>query len=126
MDRRIHVACIGGGQLGRMMALEAPQINVEMTFLDPNGAISPAAQVVGASNVTQGSLTDKANIQNLATNCDVLTVEIEHVGVEVLAELEKGWLRHRLATKIIGKVLTVGFSQPWNALTMLPCLIQSP
>jgi phosphoribosylaminoimidazole carboxylase len=90
MDRRIKVACIGGGQLGRMMALEAPRLNIEMRFLDPNGAPCPAGQVSG-SKITQGALTDKEAIQRLIgeEGCDVLTVEIEHVGVEALAELEK-------------------------------------
>ena len=101
MDRKIRVACIGGGQLGRMMALEAPRLNIEMTFLDPNGSACPAGQVVGPTAVTQGSLADAAAIRaliRLASNdddknsasacCDVLTVEIEHVGVQVLQELE--------------------------------------
>ena len=110
MDRKIRVACIGGGQLGRMMALEAPRLNIEMVFLDPNGPACPAGQVVGSLAVTQGALTDATAIRELIGlgrndnyddddnnnnnkdgnngRCDVLTVEIEHVGVEVLKDLE--------------------------------------
>jgi phosphoribosylaminoimidazole carboxylase len=104
MDRKIRVACIGGGQLGRMMALEAPRLNIEMVFLDPNGSACPAGQVVGSLAVTRGALTDAAAIRELIKlgsndnddekevgrngRCDVLTVEIEHVGVEVLQDLE--------------------------------------
>lgn len=99
----MRVACIGGGQLGRMMALEAPRLNIEMTFLDPNGSECPAGQVVGSAAVTRGALTDAAAIRaliglasndvdvdgnNITGRFDVLTVEIEHVGVQVLEELE--------------------------------------
>jgi phosphoribosylaminoimidazole carboxylase len=90
MDRKYKVACIGGGQLGRMMALEAPRLNMEMIFLDPLGPSCPAGQVVGmSSSVLQGDLLDPEAIRGLVQNgCDVLTVEIEHVGVDVLEELE--------------------------------------
>lgn len=85
----IKVACVGGGQLGRMMALEAPRLGIEMTFLDPLGTSSPSSQVVPHSRIIQGGLTDAAKLRELAKGCDVMTVEIEHVGVEVLEELEK-------------------------------------
>jgi phosphoribosylaminoimidazole carboxylase len=90
MDRKYKVACIGGGQLGRMMALEAPRLNMEMVFLDPLGPSCPAGQVVGTcSSVIQGDLLDPVAIRRLVQHgCDVLTVEIEHVGVDVLEELE--------------------------------------
>ena len=83
------MACVGGGQLGRMMALEAPRLGIEMTLLDPTGTASPAAQVVPHHRILEGSLKDAAKLRELAQGCDVLTVEIEHVGVEVLEELEK-------------------------------------
>mmetsp|Transcript_17486 Transcript_17486/g.42524 ORF Transcript_17486/g.42524 Transcript_17486/m.42524 type:complete len:607 (+) Transcript_17486:532-2352(+) len=88
-DRPIKVGCIGGGQLGRMMALEAPRLNIEMSFLDPQGTKCPAAQVVPHSRVFEGKLTDPESIRKLSEGVDVLTVEIEHVGVETLIELEK-------------------------------------
>ena len=84
----IRVACIGGGQLGRMMALEAPRLGIQMSFLDPLGEDSPAAKVVPQRNIIQGSLMDVDKIRELAKGADVLTVEIEHVGVETLQELE--------------------------------------
>ena len=71
------------------MALEAPRLNIEMSFLDPMGQPCPAGQLVAAGSVVQGALTDKEAIRALIKDgVDVLTVEIEHVGVEALAELE--------------------------------------
>jgi len=85
----IKVGCVGGGQLGRMMALEAPRLGIQMKFLDPGGEKCPAAQVVPKDQVIKGSLKDEASIRALAKDVDVLTVEIEHVGVETLKKLEE-------------------------------------
>jgi phosphoribosylaminoimidazole carboxylase len=72
-----------------MMALEAPRLGIRMSFLDPGGASCPAAQVVPSDCIIQGGLKDEAQIRELAKNADVVTVEIEHVGVETLEQLEK-------------------------------------
>ena len=106
-QRPIRVACIGGGQLGRMMAMEAPRLGIEMSFLDPKGSDSPAAQVVGPSRVVKGSLTDALKIQELLsqqeTPPDVLTVEIEHVGVEALDKLEReNGINIQPSSKVLG------------------------
>lgn len=87
--KSLRVGCIGGGQLGRMMALEAPRLNIQMSFLDPGGENSPAAAASGKQSVIlEGSLNDEANLRELAKSCDVLTCEIEHIGTEVLEKLE--------------------------------------
>ena len=88
--KSLRVGCIGGGQLGRMMALEAPRINIEMSFLDPLGEDCPAAAACGRmSTVIQGGLNDEAKLRELAKSCDVVTCEIEHIGTEVLVKLEE-------------------------------------
>ena len=88
-DSPIKVGCVGGGQLGRMMALEAPRLGIQMKFLDPGGEKCPAALVVPVYKIIKGSLKDEASIRELAKDVDVLTVEIEHVGVETLKKLEE-------------------------------------
>lgn len=100
LDRPLKVACIGGGQLGRMMALEAPRLNIEMKFLDPKGQDCPAAGL-SRSVVIQGALTDKSCIKELSQDCDVLTVEIEHVGVEALAELENQGVNVQPSSRVL-------------------------
>jgi len=32
-DEKVKVGCVGGGQLGRMMALEAPRLNISMVSI---------------------------------------------------------------------------------------------
>ncbi|CAJ1899888.1 unnamed protein product [Cylindrotheca closterium] len=85
----IRVACVGGGQLGRMMALEAPRLGIQMKFLDPGGVKCPAAQIVPSSSIIEGGLKDGDKIRELSKSVDVVTVEIEHVDVETLEALEK-------------------------------------
>lgn len=102
VGRPLRVGCVGGGQLGRMMALEAPRIHISMSFLDPLGPNCPAAQVVPTNNITQGSLKDPAAIHALVQGCDVVTVEIEHVGVETLALLEKEGVNVQPSSRVLG------------------------
>mmetsp|Transcript_67002 Transcript_67002/g.187292 ORF Transcript_67002/g.187292 Transcript_67002/m.187292 type:complete len:590 (-) Transcript_67002:244-2013(-) len=100
----IRVACVGGGQLGRMMALEAPRLGIVMKFLDPLGPTCPAATTVPEPNIIQGSLKDPEKIRELAKDCDVVTVEIEHVGVETLQELEKDGVNVQPSSKVLGVI----------------------
>ena len=81
-----RVGCLGGGQLGRMMAQAASRLGVSMTVLDPGGLDSPAGMVCGKA--VTGAFTDPAKIRELASQVDVVTVEIEHVDAVGLAALE--------------------------------------
>jgi len=86
-DEKVKVGCVGGGQLGRMMALEAPRLNISMRFVDPGGDNSAAAEAIGTSNVIQGKLDDYDALKQLIQDCDVITFEIEHIGVSALQRL---------------------------------------
>jgi phosphoribosylaminoimidazole carboxylase (NCAIR synthetase) len=85
-----------------MMALEAPRIGISMHFLDPLGTMCPAAQVVPHDRITQGSLKDPAAIRALVQDCDVVTVEIEHVGVDTLHQLEKEGINVQPSARVLG------------------------
>ncbi|RHY61505.1 hypothetical protein DYB34_012170 [Aphanomyces astaci] len=80
-----RVGCLGGGQLGRMMGYASHRLGLSFSCLDPQGSESPAGQVV--PTVT-GSFTDAAAIEAFAAQCDVLTVEIEHVNAQTLRALQ--------------------------------------
>ncbi|KAI8984869.1 Phosphoribosylaminoimidazole carboxylase [Trametes punicea] len=89
MDRVVGI--LGGGQLGRMLAASASLLNIDVVVLDV-GENTPAKQVVAprAPHLTHidGSFADSVKIRKLASKVDVLTVEIEHVDVGVLEEVE--------------------------------------
>jgi 5-(carboxyamino)imidazole ribonucleotide synthase len=77
---------IGGGQLGRMVIQSAINYNVDIHILDPD----PNAPCKGiAQKFVQGKLTDFDAVYNFGKDCDILTIEIEHVNTEALAQLEK-------------------------------------
>jgi phosphoribosylaminoimidazole carboxylase len=88
------VGILGGGQLGRMMAIAAHNLGeISVVALDPGGDESPTGQVCGQNpnhdipKSVQGSFKDPEAIRTLASVADVLTVEIEHVNCDVLDEL---------------------------------------
>ncbi|CAE6502136.1 unnamed protein product [Rhizoctonia solani] len=83
-----RVGVLGGGQLGRMLAASASLLNVEVVFLDV-GAQAPAKQVLASTEHIDGSFSDSVKIRELASKVDILTVEIEHVNVEVLESIER-------------------------------------
>lgn len=86
MDNR-NLGILGGGQLGRMMVEAAHRLNVNTVILDSEGA--PAKQINALSDHVNGSFSDEKAVQQLAAKSDVLTVEIEHVNVQVLQDIEK-------------------------------------
>jgi phosphoribosylaminoimidazole carboxylase len=92
-----------------MMALEAPRLNINMKFLDGTGDACPAAQVIGATagnggdaRIVKGALYDADKLAELAKGCDVVTMEIEHVGVDGLAGLEKEGVNVQPSSRVIG------------------------
>ena len=76
---------LGGGQLGKMIAMEARRMGYRVKVLDPDVAC-PAAEV---AEVVLGAWSDPTAALELAMNCDVITLETEHVPFPVLAEVEK-------------------------------------
>lgn len=78
------VGVLGGGQLGRMMAIEARQMGYRIVVLDPNPRC-PTAQV--SDGVVVGALDDLEAARHLAQQVDVITLDTEHVPADVLAEL---------------------------------------
>jgi phosphoribosylaminoimidazole carboxylase len=75
---------LGGGQLGRMLALSAADLGVKVMVLDPSER--PPAAV--ASQAMKGHFRDAESVQSFASKVDVLTIEIEHVDAKMLTMLE--------------------------------------
>jgi len=82
-----RLGVVGGGQLGRMLAVEARRLGVWTVMLDP----SPNAPAKGiADEMLCGDLYDPKALKALAEHSDVITYEIEHTNVDALAEIEAG------------------------------------
>lgn len=73
-----------------MLAASASQLNIPISILDV-GTHAPAKQVVSPLPPlvhVDGSFSSASSIRQLAAHVDVLTVEIEHVNVSVLEEIQ--------------------------------------
>jgi len=79
------IGIIGGGQLARMIALEARRMGYRIAVLDPNPQGS-AARV--ADVVFTGAFGDAQAAHEMAAQCDVITIDSEHVPADLLQDLE--------------------------------------
>jgi 5-(carboxyamino)imidazole ribonucleotide synthase len=75
------IAIIGGGQLGRMLAVAAAQLGYRAHIFDPHE--HPCAADVAAC-VTRAAFDDLAALRDLARSVDVATYEFENLPVEPL------------------------------------------
>ena len=78
------IGIIGGGQLGRMMALAAKEAGFKIAVLDP-GMDSPTGQVADIQIVAP--FNDSEALEELAEVSDVITYEFENIDVEGLRHL---------------------------------------
>ncbi len=75
------LAILGGGQLGRMMAMAARTMGYRVRVMDPEPAC-PASFVV--DETIAGRWDDVDAARRLAAGADAVTLEIEQIGVEAL------------------------------------------
>lgn len=80
------IGIIGGGQLGRMLALSAKARGYRIAVLDPTPDC-PAAQV--ADWHIQKNYTDKEGLLSLAECSDVLTYEFENVDAQTIQAVQQ-------------------------------------
>jgi 5-(carboxyamino)imidazole ribonucleotide synthase len=78
------IGIVGGGQLGRMFAVEARRMGYRVVVLDP-GEDAPAAQVADAH--IRAPLDDHEACMELARRCDLVTLEWENADVAALRRL---------------------------------------
>jgi 5-(carboxyamino)imidazole ribonucleotide synthase len=93
------IGIIGGGQLGRMLAMAAARLGYQTIILEPDSN-APAAQVANTQIVA--SYDDPAALEQLAGLCDVVTYEFENVPVKAVQ-----WLESRVPVRPGSKALEV-------------------
>jgi 5-(carboxyamino)imidazole ribonucleotide synthase len=80
------VGVLGGGQLGKMLALAAANWGLPFYVLDES-ADFPAAPY--CTRFTEGSFQNYQEVYQFGKTMDVVTIEIEHVNTEALLQLQK-------------------------------------
>lgn len=79
------VGILGGGQLGRMLALAAARLGIRCHIYAPPGD-NPAFQV--CARAFEGAYADAEALARFGQSCDAVTLEFENVPAETLAALE--------------------------------------
>ena len=80
------IGILGGGQLGRMLALAAARLGFDVAILDPEPDC-PAARV--CARHLAAAYDDPAALETLARTCGVVTVEFENVPAGALEALAR-------------------------------------
>ncbi len=78
------IGIVGGGQLGRMLAIAAAQLGYKCHIYAPDEA-PPAAEV--AASFTRGAFDDEAMLARFGASVDVATYEFENIAAGPLAAL---------------------------------------
>lgn len=81
----MKIGVIGGGQLGRMMALAGTPLGMQFAFLDP--APDACAQALGEH--IRADYGDQDHLRQLADEVDLVTFEFESVPAETVAFLSQ-------------------------------------
>jgi len=79
------IGIIGGGQLGKMMILDAKRLGFEIVTLDP--AEKCPSHSISDKHI-QASFHDEEAFKALAAEVDVITYEFEHIHADFLEALE--------------------------------------
>jgi 5-(carboxyamino)imidazole ribonucleotide synthase len=79
------IGILGGGQLGRMMTLAARTLGYHVLVLDPDPNCAAGAV---ADRVIAARFDDTTAAEELARQCDVVTVEIEKIALAVMRAAE--------------------------------------
>jgi 5-(carboxyamino)imidazole ribonucleotide synthase len=80
----MRLGILGGGQLGRMLALAAHPLGIGCRLLEP---ITPAA-AAGVAEVVPGRYDDPDMLDRFVTRLDAVTYEFENVDVAAVEQLE--------------------------------------
>ncbi len=81
-----RIGILGGGQLGRMLAMAAARLGFTCHIYEP-GENPPAGQV--AHRVSHAAYEDSAALESFARSVDVITYEFENIPTSALDLLEK-------------------------------------
>ena len=93
------IGVIGGGQLGRMFALDAKRMGYDVITLDPQPR-SPCGQVSDEQIVAK--YDDMAAIDDLGKRTDVVTYEFENIAIESVRRLEDGGYNVTPSSHVLG------------------------
>ena len=85
-DQGFRLGILGGGQLGKMLIQAMADLNVTPVVLDQDETV-PAAKL--AAHLVPGHYSQYGDVKQIGQQVDRLTIEIEHVNLQALYELQE-------------------------------------
>jgi 5-(carboxyamino)imidazole ribonucleotide synthase len=116
-DKSFRIGVLGGGQLGRMLIQEAVDIDAKISVLDP-APDAPCARV--AHEFRQGDLNDFETVVGFGADKDVITIEIENVNADALAELEQRGKAVFPSSRVLRTIQDKGFQKEFYRQNDIP------
>jgi 5-(carboxyamino)imidazole ribonucleotide synthase len=110
------IGFLGGGQLGRMTAMAARSFGYRIEVVDPDRNC-PAAYV--ADHCIAASFSDVEAAVTLAKHCDVVTLEIEKIGLDALNAAAK-FAPVRPGSRVLGIIQDRAKQKDWLANNGFP------
>ena len=104
----IKIGVLGGGQLGRMLQQKALDFGLDLAFIDPDSN-APCREI--SSRFFKGDFKDFETVYSFGKTRDILTIEIEHVNVEALKQLEEEGVKVFPQPKIIKTIQDKGLQK---------------
>jgi 5-(carboxyamino)imidazole ribonucleotide synthase len=81
----VRVGVLGGGQLGRMLALAGYQLGIQFRFFDPKSG-APVGQI---GELVAAEYDDYAALENFLADVDVVTYEFESIPLSTVSFIEQ-------------------------------------
>jgi len=103
-----RIGILGGGQLGKMLCQAGSRWGLNLSILDTDPHF-PAGQV--CPQFTTGSFRDEADVLRFGKDMDVLTIEIEHVSVAALEQLQDQGVRVYPAPEVLRTIQDKGLQK---------------
>ena len=108
---------MGGGQLGQMLIQSGISYHISFHILDPS-ATAPCRHL--CTDFVQGDFNDYDTVYRFGQNLDLVTIEIEHVNVDALEQLEKEGVAVYPSPKLIRTVQDKGLQKQFFKEHNLP------
>ncbi len=103
-----RIGILGGGQLGRMLAQEASELDLDIHFLDKDVSY-PVPRMF--PNFSKGDFTDHDDVIAFGQDKDILSIEIENVSVSALEQLEENGKKVYPQSSVISTIQDKGLQK---------------
>ncbi|MCX2740012.1 5-(carboxyamino)imidazole ribonucleotide synthase [Pontibacter anaerobius] len=117
MKGEVKLGILGGGQLGRMLMQAGLDFNLYTLVLDPDEN-APCKDICNEFYV--GSFRDFDTVYEFGQNCDILTIEIEHVNADALEKLEQEGVKVYPDAKTVRTIQDKGLQKEFYSQHSIP------